>query len=351
MVTFELCETAPSHGETSTVPVMETIHGRMRRRQRGIDKNDLQASKKHGVKHRHNYKSNGNVTFRYTYKDIVYIVDGVTDQEVTCYAVPLKLDIVPSSDEREKEHEEAQKRIRTDFDSWTSNTVIVVDTLGSMKTSDMWGTKTRLCAVWVSIALDVIAHRLESGEGHPTDVGSEARTLICEAPCTWVLRNMIVAIYTDKTIVPYGHGPFLPSLKKVESLLTHNSNASCALALIFLSDGVPSDAYVGRGYGVDECKHRIATKVENLAKQFGRRLALTAIGIGEKKDFETLKQMVSAALDYGVTAERRIPSMASASVGEAFTSIATTRTTTKREMTDVVTLTQRKVRNVSRESR
>jgi hypothetical protein len=65
----------------------------MRRRQCGIDKKDLQAARKNGVKHRHNYKSNGNLTFRYTYKDIVHVVDGVTDQEVTCYAVPLKLDM------------------------------------------------------------------------------------------------------------------------------------------------------------------------------------------------------------------------------------------------------------------
>jgi hypothetical protein len=62
-------------------------------------------------------------------------------------AVPLKLDIVPICREREKEHEEAQKMIRTDVDSWTSNTVIVVNTSGSMRTSDIWGTKSRLGAV------------------------------------------------------------------------------------------------------------------------------------------------------------------------------------------------------------
>lgn len=161
----------------------------MRRRQRGIDKKDLQAAKKHGVKHKHCHRSNGNITSRYTYKDIVYIVDGVTCQEVTCYAVPLTLDKVPCCSGREKEHEKAQKMIRTDLDSWTSNTVIVVDTSGSMRTSDVGGTKTWLGAVWVSVALDFIAHRLESGEGHSADVvsvitlGPEARTLIREDQC------------------------------------------------------------------------------------------------------------------------------------------------------------------------
>jgi Mg-chelatase subunit ChlD len=147
MATFQLSETSPNYGETSTVPLLETEHGRMRRRQRGIDKKDLQAAKKHGVKHKHYYQSNGHTTYRYTYKEIVYIVDGVTGQEVTCYAVPLMLDMVASCSVRKKEHEEAQKNIRTNLESWTSNTVIVVDTSGSMRTSDVWGTKTRLGAV------------------------------------------------------------------------------------------------------------------------------------------------------------------------------------------------------------
>jgi hypothetical protein len=188
--TFQLSEASPNYDETFTVPLLESEQGKMRRRQRWIDKKDLHAAKKHGVKHKHYSQSNGHITYRYTYKHIVYIVDGVTGQEVTCYAVPLMLDMVPSCSEREKEHEEAQKIIRTHLESWTSNTVIVVDTSGSMRTSDVRGTKTRLGAVWVSVALDFIAHRLESGEGHPTDVvsvitlGPETTTLICEVPCT-----------------------------------------------------------------------------------------------------------------------------------------------------------------------
>jgi hypothetical protein len=46
MVTFQLSEAPPNHGETSTVPVLETAHGRMRRQQLGTDEKDLQATKR-----------------------------------------------------------------------------------------------------------------------------------------------------------------------------------------------------------------------------------------------------------------------------------------------------------------
>jgi len=92
-------------------------------------------------------------------------------------------------------------------------------------------------------------------------------------------------------------------------------------------------------------------KVENLAKQFGRRLTFTAIGIGDKEKFDMLEHMVDAAKDFGAIAELRLPSMTASSLGDAFTSVATSLITTQTEMTDVNTLKQRKIRQVARESR
>ena len=46
---------------------------------------------------------------------------------------------------------------------WKSNTVIVIDTSGSMRQNDVWGSRDRLDAVWLSIALDFVATRLENG--------------------------------------------------------------------------------------------------------------------------------------------------------------------------------------------
>jgi len=69
----------------------------------------------------------------------------------------------------------------------------------------------------------------------------------------------------------------------------------CALRLLSSSDGVPVDG----GRQRQEC---IVDKVENLAKQFGRRLTFTAIGIGDKEKFDMLEYMVilalSLSLDY-----------------------------------------------------
>ena len=119
---------------------VETEHGRLRRRQRGIDKKDLQAAKKYGHRRTGYPRPNGDPTAVYTYKDIVYIVNERTGEEVTCYAIPIKLEYVPVNANLQKAHDAALEQIKTDLNSWKSNTVMVVDTSGSMRTADVWGT-------------------------------------------------------------------------------------------------------------------------------------------------------------------------------------------------------------------
>lgn len=150
---------------------------------------------------------------------------------------------------------------------------------------------------------------------------------------------------------PYGHGPFLPCLVEAEYLLTRNSCASCAVGLIFLSDGAPSDAAIDRNLTKEECQLQIAAKIEQLSMKFGRRLSFTAIAIGDQEHFETLERMVDSAKDYEAKSELKLPSMTSSSLGDVFTSVATSITTTQTEMTDIATMKQRKVRDVTRESR
>jgi len=232
---------------TSTITFVETEHGRLRRRQRCISKKDLQTAKKYGTKRSTHSRPNGDPAAIYEHKDIVYIVNERTGEEVTSYAVPLQLDPVPETPALRQHHQHAQTQIRHNPACWTSHTVVVVDTSGSMKAADVWGTRTRLGAVWVSIALDFVAHRLEHGDAGATDVisivslGPASTVIVREAPCTWILYNTIVRIYNSNLVPPAGHGPFLPCLDRAEQLLTRNSNAACAMALIFLSDGAPSD--------------------------------------------------------------------------------------------------------------
>jgi len=167
---------------TSTITFVETEHGRLRRRQRCISKKDLQKI--------HSLASQWRPISDLRAPGFVYIVNERTGEEVTSYAVPLQLDPVPETPALRQQHQHAQTQIRRNLACWTSHTVMVVDTSGSMKAADVWGTRTRLGAVWVSIALDFVAHRLEHGDAGATDVisivslGPASTVIVREAPCT-----------------------------------------------------------------------------------------------------------------------------------------------------------------------
>jgi hypothetical protein len=342
---------------TAAVTYIETEHARLRRKQRGIEWKDPQSAKIHGKKIYCGWKDKGAPVVKYEYKDIFYFFNERSGELVTCYAKPLTLEKVATTPTMSSEHRQARSSLQSDLSSWTSNTVMVVDTSGSMRESDMWGTRNRLGSVWVSIALDYLAHRLESGHACVTDVLSvvtlekEPQVIIDEEPCTWVLHNRIVDIYEKGSVPPRGHGPFIPALSVAESLLTRNKNTSCAIALLFLSDGIPSDDVTGKGKTRDEWSAEIVARVGILASNFGRRLSFTAIGIGDYISFDVLEKMVDAAKDYQAIGMFRLPSMTSSSLGSIFTSAATSLTATQSEMTDLSTLKQRQVRDVKRESR
>mmetsp|Transcript_14738 Transcript_14738/g.27717 ORF Transcript_14738/g.27717 Transcript_14738/m.27717 type:complete len:294 (+) Transcript_14738:622-1503(+) len=233
---------------------------------------------------------------------------------------------------------------------WKSNTVIVVDTSGSMRESDVWGARSRLDAVWLCVALDFVAHRLESGNAGPYDVlsivfmGEDGIIAIERMSTSWQLYNKIVDYYNDRQITAKGHGFYILSLKIAEQILTCNNSSACALALCFISDGRPSDHI--------NSNDSILESVESLGKKFGRRLSFTAIGIGNhSSEFYMLKNMVDSAKDYGVQSSFVLPSMTTSMLGVSLTSTATTLTKTQTEMTDMKTLKQRDVREVIRESR
>lgn len=329
----------------------------MRREQRGIDKKDLQKALKFGTRESGYPRPDGSPTGIYTYKDIMYIVEEATYDEVTSYAIPIVLDPVPLASQAEAAHSLAKAKNDKNPSRWTSNTVLVIDTSGSMKEGDVWGTRDRLGSIWLCVALDFLAHRLESSAAKATDVISmvtleeNPRVVIHEEPTTWTLYNRIVKIYNEKTVKPGGHGPFVPALDTAISLLTRNSNAACAIALLFLSDGKPSDWYLHHEMSRGEWNDHIVEKVKSLAKQFGRRLTFNTLGVGDMDDFVTLERMADAAKDYGAIAHFSNPSKTSIAIGGVFTSLSSTLTATQTEMTDVDTLKQHSVRSVLRESR
>jgi uncharacterized protein YegL len=127
-----------------------------------------------------------------------------------------------------------------------------------------------------------------------------------------------------------------------EKTLCRNKNAACAPALIFLSDGSPSD-HMQHRICVHEQEEMIAEVMSQLAKRLGRRLTFTAIGIGDKTQFKTLQRMVDVAKDYNVKATLQLPSLSSESIGVAFSTTVTSALDTQREMTSIQTAKQRVV--------
>ena len=221
---------------TSIMTFVESTHGKLRRNQRCIGKKDLNSAKKNGKMERGRPRPNGDPVVIYRYKNIVYVMNERTGEEITSYAKPVELERVPISTSVRKSYNRAKLKIQTDLSSWTSNTVLAIDTSGSMKNCDVWDTKTRLDAVWLSIALDFLADRLESGYGDfdvvsIVSIGPSGEVLLREEPTSWVLYNKIIDIYMKKTIEPFGHGHYIPSLDEAERLLTRNACASCVPAL------------------------------------------------------------------------------------------------------------------------
>jgi Alpha-kinase family/von Willebrand factor type A domain len=338
---------------TSAISFVTTAHGRLRRQQRDIDKKDLKAARKHGKATPGKWPHHGQPTTVYYYEGITYIVNNVTGEEVTSYANPLPLKQVKINKTLLLQEEEALRLWESRGDDtswWLSNTVLVVDTSGSMRNSDVWGCQSRLHASWFALALDFVAHRIETGAGGPKDIVSvvtlceHPQVIIRERQCTWKLYNDLANIYSYNRIPSRGHGPYLPCFRLVKELLDRNANTGCPLAVNFLSDGVPSDG------GVDIQK-RIAQEVGALASNYGRLLTFSTVGIGNPHQFSTLRAMVDAAKDFGAHGLFQVPSMTSSGISASFTSVAKSLTSTQSEITEMDTSQQHKVRRVTRESR
>ena len=361
---------------TSDVVVLSSVHGRRRRAERDIDKRDLQAAVKYGVckelpprwnRRRRRY----NTSRMYTFANVCYITDETGTKEITSYVEPVQVDSVPITGGMRLEHEKACLNIAQRPDTWTSHTVIVIDQSGSMKRHDIKDCRNRADAVWVCLCLDWIAPQLEKGEAKATDVVSlvamndTATTLLRHQPLDWLLYNKLLQFREDA--VPRSHGDYLPALSAAETLFHENRFGGCALQLFFLSDGKPSDPVVGSPSRDDQAAWKTLSSAEwdsltkqhaalatarvgRLASCFGRRLTVGTIGVGNAPgDFEVLRAISSAAEEYGATATFAMPSLTSQSLGLAMTSLASSLTDTRTEMTVLGGSRQRVVREVQRE--
>jgi hypothetical protein len=199
---------------TECVPFIASAHRELRRHQRNIGIEELKAAMKHGERNTGSPRPNGSTTSRFTYNGIVYIVDDVTGEEVTCYTVPEELVEVSVSPEDRELHNNTKEEILSNLACRNSNTVVVVDTSGSMRTADVQGSRTRLHAVWAALANDYVFQRIEEGTGGLYDVvsiislGESAETLLLNEPASWILYNKILKMHNSGKHKQCGHGNY-----------------------------------------------------------------------------------------------------------------------------------------------
>ena len=289
---------------TIQIPLISSIHGRKRRQEREITKEDLQAAVKYGKKEA--TYTNGVLRWKYSFADIIYIADETSSVEVTCYTVEKPMGRVVISERLAVQIDEANLRITKRPKIITSHTVLIVDMSGSMRKSDMNGHKTRAKGVYNTIAEDFISSRL-----YPAELGSiggsqvaftDVVTLIemrstatvvfeCE-PISWQLYNRFNDLHDCNR--PRDHGNYFESLQCAFDIIRKQlHDARCALCLLFFSDGAPSDRCSRRQAAHERFPHNLHQMISNECALYKDRLTFSAFGFGQSpSDFSVMRQMI-----------------------------------------------------------
>lgn len=338
---------------TTLIDLPVSNHGRMRKEQRRIHSHTLKRVKKYGKKVRQ-----GGGRSIYIHNGVEAVVEDATGKIITCFHSATPLTPMPVSQNEDLEHKAAVKSFSKSNTSQTSLTVFIIDASGSMRNSDVRGSRTRLKAVFYALAEDFVKSEINNGTKTKTDAISvvlmtkspdeEVRVIFDNEPISWILYNKLVRVHNEDMVIPGGHGCYLPALEKAEEILMKNSSASCVLGLTILSDGRPSDHCVFQSKKAIE---RIHERIENISSKIGRRLVFSTVGIGSDKEFKLLKDLCKSANDYGAISEFSLPSRTTSGLGEAFSSIASSITASQVEMTEFGSKKQKTVRQVARERR
>jgi hypothetical protein len=144
-----------------------------------------------------------------------------------------------------------------------------------------------------------------------------------------------------------------------------NTRGSCALALLFLSDGKPSDHVADMTAGVtprgasrleyyaDLAKTRdqmIIACIGEVASRFGRRLTVGTIGFAASSEtFGVLQSLTERCKAYECQASFHQPALTAHSLQQVLSHLSSTLTSTKTELTSLDGSSQRTVRDLRRE--
>jgi hypothetical protein len=216
-----------------------------------------------------------------------------------------------------------------------------------MRNTDATKSVTRSDLVWLCLAVDYIGKRLRTGEATSKDflslveLGGTEEYLLSYQPMDWILYNRIVDFLRSHK--PCGEGNYLPAINKAQHLLSFNKSGKCALQLIFLTDGVPSD------FGNQErCKYESCIRIASLARRFGSRLTVGVFAVG-KGQFTTLEAIKNTAEEYNCKVFLMKASLRVEDLSSAFCQMSTLITETKTTMTDFKTNSLRTFRDLVRE--
>lgn len=294
---------------TSCIDFISSVHGEQRRRERLIDKKDLQAAIKYGSKevtYCKNGHKKGEMRFKYTFAEVVYITDVTSTIEITSWTFPLPLQRAPLDSKMKRQISE--QKIRLEKIPITSHTILVVDQSASMNTSDVPGHRSRSRGVFYNIANEIIAEPLLSNQTSYTDVitliemRDEAviNPQICRAPIDWETYNKFVELADDE-LRGKSHGNYIPALELVNDILAE-SRDNCAILVFFLSDGKPSDHFTNRSSYLNfvDSKERYVNSmlqyVRGICHNFGSHLTFGFFGFANaSSDFSVLKKMSEIA--------------------------------------------------------
>jgi hypothetical protein len=152
---------------TSLISILSSTHGRLRREQRDIDKQNLQRALKYGRRERAWGKR-----WQVEYDGITFITDSTMRQEVTAYPSPLPEADVDASIMAASS--KAKYLLEQKPELSTSHTVIVIDNSGSMlsKKNNVYLYRDSQNAAFSMTALEFIAEQLLNNTAGNSDMVS-----------------------------------------------------------------------------------------------------------------------------------------------------------------------------------
>ena len=178
----------------------------------------------------------------------------------------------------------------------------------------------------------------------------ESKVLFECEPMDWILFNKMIDLASSAK--PGGAGNYLPALDATERLLDKLSHGGCALLVVFLSDGRPSDRVPrkeanGPGDPDARLSQVMQSQVHNITSKIGRRLNFGCIAFAEndmpaslvrrkrkygdvegeasganqapRKEFVVLQGMAEAAKDFSIGSFQSAKNM----LGKAIVSLTT----------------------------